>query len=140
MTTEDIVNRIKPSEIVFFTSRSSGPGGQNVNKVNTKVELRFNIPSSDAFSAEEKESIMQKLYKRINKDGELLIVSQSERTQLQNKKKAEDILYRLLAKALTVNPPRKRTRPTTASKIRRVKAKKKRGAIKTLRKDPESND
>ncbi|HLN56737.1 MAG TPA: alternative ribosome rescue aminoacyl-tRNA hydrolase ArfB [Bacteroidales bacterium] len=135
MTDEDIIARINTSEFRFSTSRSSGPGGQNVNKVNTRVELRFNIPSSSSFSDEEKAIITDKLKNRINNEGDLLIVSQSERTQLRNKEKTQEKLYHLLAKALTVKPVRKPTRPTLASKARRVDEKKKRGLIKSLRKD-----
>ncbi len=135
MTPEEISERIRPEEIRYATSRSSGPGGQNVNKVNTKVELRFNIPSSGSLSDEEKELIISKLQNRITNEGDLLIISQSERTQLRNKQKAEERLFRLLSSALTIKPARKATRPTLASKVKRVEAKKKRGQIKSLRKD-----
>ncbi|MGE5420729.1 MAG: alternative ribosome rescue aminoacyl-tRNA hydrolase ArfB [Chloroflexota bacterium] len=135
MTVEDIIAKINPSEFRFSTSRSSGPGGQNVNKVNTRVELRFNIPAASSLSEAEKERIMSLLKNRISNEGELLIVSQSERTQLRNKEKAEERLYSLLSKALTIKPERKPTQPTNASKARRVDQKKKRGLIKSLRKD-----
>jgi ribosome-associated protein len=135
MTVEELAERMNPAEFHFSTSRSSGPGGQNVNKVNTKVELRFNISDSSSFSNEEKDLITSKLRNRISKEGDLLIVSQSERTQLQNRKKTEEILYKLIAGALTVKPLRRATRPTTASKMKRIDEKKKRGLIKQLRKD-----
>lgn len=135
MTEDEIISRINPGELRYATSRSSGPGGQNVNKVNTKVELRFNIPSTESFSDEEKALLYTILKNRITSDGDLLIISQSERTQLHNKKKAEELLYRLLAKALTVKPERKATRPTTASRVRRLDEKKRRGQIKSMRKD-----
>lgn len=135
MSPEEISQRIAPNELVFSTARSSGPGGQNVNKVNTKVELRLNIPGSQFLSPEEKELILTTLKNRINSNGELMIISQSERTQLQNRKKAEETLCRLLAKALTVKPYRKPTKPTRASKAKRVDEKKRRGTIKILRKE-----
>lgn len=135
MTVEEIIPKINTSEFRFSTSRSSGPGGQNVNKVNTRVELRLNIPSSSSFSDEEKTIITDKLKNRINNEGDLLIVSQSERTQLRNKEKAIERLYSLLAGALTVKPKRKATKPSQASKAKRVDEKKKRGLIKSLRKD-----
>lgn len=137
MTEDELISRINPGEFRYATSRSSGPGGQNVNKVNTKVELRFNVQSTETFSDEEKALIFSSLKNRITADGDLLIVSQSERTQLQNRKKAEETLYRLLAKALTVNPERKATRPTSASRVKRLDEKKRRGQIKYLRKDLE---
>jgi ribosome-associated protein len=134
MTPEEIKERINYSELKFSATRSSGPGGQNVNKVNTRVELRFNISASVNFTGQEKEMIMSSLKNRINNEGELLIISQSERSQLQNKKKAEELLYKLLAKALTVKPERRATGPTKASKVKRLEEKKKRGTIKSLRK------
>ena len=135
MNASEISTRINPAELRYATSSSSGPGGQNVNKVNTKVELRFNIQTTVSFSAEEKVLIYSSLNNRITNDGDLLIISQSERTQLQNKKKAEESLYRLLAKALKVNPERRATRPTASSKAKRIDEKKRRGQIKSLRKD-----
>jgi len=136
MKAEEIKNRISQNELKFATSRSSGPGGQNVNKVSTKVELRFNIPDSRSLSDHEKELIRVILKNRINKDGDLLIISQSARSQFQNKIKAEEVLYRLLAKALTPKPERKATGPTKASKEERLQAKKKRGTNKRLRINP----
>ncbi|HEX2969757.1 MAG TPA: alternative ribosome rescue aminoacyl-tRNA hydrolase ArfB [Bacteroidales bacterium] len=135
MTAAELKSRIDPSGFRFSTSRSSGPGGQNVNKVNTKVELRFNINSSPSFTNEEKEIISDRLKNRITAEGDLLIISQSERTQLGNKEEAEEKLFILLAKALTIKPPRKATKPTSASKVKRIETKKKRGYIKSLRKD-----
>ena len=88
MTPEDLKERISTSEFSFLTSRSSGPGGQNVNKVNTKVEIHFNIRYSCSLSDAEKELIFRKLENRINSEGELVVRSQSERTQLKTEKKA----------------------------------------------------
>ncbi len=110
-------------EFQFAASRSGGPGGQNVNKVSTKVELRININESKLLTEEEKEIIRQKLAARINSEGELIIVSQSERSQLGNKEKAIDRFYQIVEKALT--PPRKRIKstPTKASIEKRLKEK-----------------
>jgi ribosome-associated protein len=135
MNSEEIRNRLDPDELKFSTSRSGGPGGQNVNKVNSRVEIRFNIIKSYSFSDIEKEKLLLRLKNRINAEGELLIVSQSERTQFQNRQKAEERLYRMVAAALTEKPERKPTKPTAASKARRIEEKKLRGNIKRQRKD-----
>lgn len=134
MDPEQIIEKINSAELKFSAARSGGPGGQNVNKVNTKIELRFNVPASVSFTDEEKELILTSLKNRINNAGDLLIISQSERSQLQNKKKAEELLYKLIAKALTAKPERKATGPTKASRLKRLDEKKKRGIIKSLRK------
>jgi ribosome-associated protein len=135
MKPEELKERIPESELRFSASRSGGPGGQNVNKVNTKVELRFHILNSLSLTETEKEKILTALKNRINSEGELLIVSQSGRTQILNKKKAEEKFFALLASALTVKPERRATSPTGASKAERLKKKKKRGIIKKLRRD-----
>ena len=140
MTPEEIKTRIPEVEYIFSTSRSGGPGGQNVNKVNTKVELRFNVGESDSLSPEEKTRIERKLKNRINSNGELLIISQSERTQLRNKKKALEKFFELLASALTEKKKRKKTLPTAASKAKRLEKKKMRGTIKKLRKESGLSD
>jgi ribosome-associated protein len=134
MSPEEIRDRIPFNELKFSTSRSGGPGGQNVNKVSTKVELRFNITDSASFTDYEKALILDILKNRINNELDLLIISQSARTQLQNRKKAEENLYKLLARALTVKPERKPTKPTKASKTKRLEKKKKRSNIKRFRK------
>jgi ribosome-associated protein len=135
MSPEELRTRITSDEIKYSATRSGGPGGQNVNKVNTKVELRFNINSSSSLTYHEKQLLLNLLGKKINDEGDLLIISQSERSQLQNKKDAEEKFFRLLAKALTVKPERKATGPTKASKTKRLEKKRKRSGIKKLRKD-----
>ena len=135
MKPEDLKKRIPESEFRFSASRSRGPGGQNVNKVNTKVELRFNVAESQYLTDDEKIRISEALKGRISSDGELLIVSQSERTQLMNKKKAEERFYKLLSMVLTVQKHRIATSPTKASKKKRIEKKKKQSEIKRLRKD-----
>ena len=112
------------NEFIISASRSSGPGGQNVNKVSTKIELRFNVSDSMLLSDEEKDIISQKLITRINNAGELLIVSQSERTQLQNKASAIEKFYTLVEKALLPVRKRRPTKPSYASKLRRLEHKK----------------
>ena len=112
------------SELKFTATRSSGKGGQNVNKVSSKVELRFNIQESNILSDSEKERIFEKLKNRISMDAVLIITSDSERTQLANKKKTIEIFYELIEKALTIPKKRIKTKPTKASKEKRLLEKK----------------
>jgi ribosome-associated protein len=135
MNAEELKNRNFEKEFVFSTSRSSGPGGQNVNKVSTKVELRFNLHLTSVFTEDEKETIFRKLKNKITKESELVLVSQSERTQLMNKIVVIEKFYDLISKALTVQKKRRSTRPTLSSRIKRLEGKRVRGNIKKLRRD-----
>ena len=135
MKPSELKDRDFESELVFTASRSGGPGGQNVNKVSSRVELRFNIRNTIHLNDEEKELIMKKLRNRINKEGELIIVSQAERSQFSNRMEVTDRLYELLAQALTKPKKRKPTSPTRSSKLKRLEAKQNRGAIKKMRKN-----
>jgi ribosome-associated protein len=112
------------NEFIISASRSSGPGGQNVNKVSTKIELRFNVTDSFLLTEEEKEIISRKLSARINNNSELLIVAQSERSQLQNKEAAIEKFYTLVETALKPVRKRKPTKPSYASKMLRLEHKK----------------
>lgn len=134
MSPEELKMRIPENEFVYSTSRSSGPGGQNVNKVSTKVELRFNVLSTFLLSETEKEVVLFKLKNKINKDGELILVSQSERTRLMNKIVVTEKFYELVSKVLTLQKKRRSTRPTLASKIKRLDVKRNRSQIKKQRK------
>jgi ribosome-associated protein len=138
MNPEDIIRRNVEVEFVFAASRSSGPGGQNVNKVSSKVELRFNIRLTLLFSDTEKEMIVKKLKNKISSEGELILVSQSERTQVMNRKAVTEKFYRLISEALTVQPLRKPTRPSGASRLRRLNEKKVHSIIKKYRRSPGS--
>jgi len=137
MNPEELKDRNFEKELIFSTSRSGGPGGQNVNKVSTKVELRFRIFSTSLFSESEKELIVKNLKNKINKEGELILVSQSARTQLLNKKVVTEKFYLLISKVLTIPLNRRNTGPTLTSKIKRLESKRIRGSIKKLRKDSE---
>jgi ribosome-associated protein len=124
------------SEITFLTSRSSGPGGQNVNKVNTKVTLQFNVPNSQFLSDEQKQIIIEKLASRINKDGVLAIAAQNKRSQLQNKEVTLMKLDKLFAKAFYVKKARKATKPKKSAIMIRLNEKKRHAEKKKYRQKP----
>ena len=111
-------------EFNFTASRSSGPGGQNVNKVSSKVELRFDVMHSAVLSEEEKEILLIRLRNKINSEGFLILVSQSERSQLKNKGKVIDKFCLLVENALTPVKKRKPVRKSVASKEKRLEEKK----------------
>ena len=120
-------------EFVFQTSRSSGPGGQNVNKVNSRVELRFDIPGSELLTAEQKEMLQRKLASRLTSAGVLIVSSQESRSQADNRDRAVQKLYAQLARALMPVKKRKPTRPTMASEEKRLQRKKRQAEKKAQR-------
>lgn len=122
------------AEFVFSASRSSGPGGQHVNKVSTRIELRLDIPGSKLLKEEEKLILMDKLANRISKEGIFILASQSGRSQYNNRTEVTERFYRLVEKALTPAKKRRPTRPTNASKIKRLESKQLRSEKKMLRK------
>ena len=121
----------------FSASRSGGPGGQNVNKVSSRVTLRFPVAASPLFTGSQKQRLFSILKNRINNEGELIITAHSERTQWRNREKAQQKLFGLLEHALTPPKKRIRTKPSAASKIKRLENKKKQAQKKQLRKPPE---
>jgi ribosome-associated protein len=124
---------IPEDELEFAVSRSGGPGGQNVNKVSTRVTLRFNVDSSSVLAPEHRRRIRSKLAARINKDGVLQVTSQGTRGQELNRTDALERFVGLLQDALHKEPPRIPTRVSRAAKQKRVEEKKKRTEIKQSR-------
>lgn len=125
------------SELKYSSSRSSGPGGQNINKVSSKVELRFEIASAESLNDIQKQIILRKLKNRINKSGELVLSSQKERTQRQNKQIVTSKFFELIEKALMPSKKRIKTKPGKAAVLKRLEAKKKHAQKKLLRRDTE---
>jgi len=120
-------------EFVFQVSRSSGPGGQNVNKVNSRVGLRFNLSGSAILTEDQKQILLDKLGTKLTIDGWLLITSQNDRSQLINKETCIRKLYDLLEKALKPRKKRKATSPTKTSVEKRIREKKQQAEKKSLR-------
>jgi ribosome-associated protein len=134
MLPDELKYRRFEDEFIFSASRSSGPGGQNVNKVNTKVELRFSVISTLILNENEKELILRKLKKKINKERELILVSQEGRTQTENKLLVSEKFYEVIAKALTIPVKRIPTKPSFTSRLKRLDDKKIHSKMKRLRK------
>ena len=129
-----------PGEAISWRAvRSSGPGGQNVNKVATRVTLRFDVGRSPAFSEEARRLVRERLATRINRDGILSVTSRRHRTQAGNRRAAQERFVELLADALIVDPERRKTKPSRAARARRLDGKRRRARLKDRRSrvDPE---
>lgn len=136
--TDDV--EIPESEITFRYARSSGPGGQNVNKVATKVTLLFDVSTSPSLTAEQRARIENRLTSRISRAGILHVTSQRHRTRSANQRDVEGRFIALLSDALHERRPRKKSRVPAAARKRRLEDKRRRAAVKKLRSRPDDSD
>ena len=131
---------IDEAELEVLTTTSRGPGGQHVNRSETRVVLRWNVLESASLTDEQRSRLVQKLASRISREGVLQVAAEDHRSQTRNRDLARERLAELVADALKRERPRKPTRPTRASQQRRVDDKKKRGSIKEKRRKPSGED
>ncbi|AUD03353.1 alternative ribosome rescue aminoacyl-tRNA hydrolase ArfB [Spirosoma pollinicola] len=124
--------RLQP-ELQYQFARSGGAGGQNVNKVATKAELRFDVRNSQLLSDDERVILEEKLANKLTTEGELVLTHQTERTQLANKEKVTKKFYRLIEKAFEKPKPRKATKPSRSAVEERISQKKQKGDVKEKR-------
>ena len=144
MVKDDLIIRpgldIPESELIEQASRSSGPGGQHVNKSSTRVTLRWNVRESRVGSAADRTRLEKRLAGRLNQDGELIVHADRSRSRTRNREAARERLAELVSAALVREPKRVATRPTKASKRRRLGKKKRQSDIKTTRRRPSHDD
>jgi len=127
---------IPRDELTFRATRSGGPGGQHVNTSSTRIELVWNVATSQSVTGAQRSHLMKRLASRLDSAGELRIVAQDERSQLRNRDAAIARFRDVVARALVVPKLRKPTRPSRAAKAARLDDKKKRGALKRERRRP----
>jgi len=134
---QKIAHRIFDDELKYSFTRSSGPGGQHVNKVSTRVELRWNIPASIQLSEEEKLLVLERLSAYTNNEGECFLNAQESRSQSENKEIVREKFYKILSNAFKPVKKRIPTKPSKASKAKRIESKKKTGQKKEQRRKPD---
>ena len=127
---------LDPAEIDESFVRAAGPGGQHVNKTSSAVQLRFDVRHSPSLPYDVRARLERLAGRRLTQDGVLVLVAQGERSQKRNREEALARLVALVRTAARPPTPRKKTRPTKASKQRRLDSKKRHGALKSLRRGP----
>jgi len=133
-----ISSELIADEFEFTATRSSGPGGQHVNKVNSKITLRWNLAKSILIDEGTKERLVKKLENRISKEGNLIITCQESKSQSKNKETAIEKMLELVNGALFIKKKRKATKPTKASVKRRLEGKKRAKDKKDMRRRPDN--
>src|SRR3989337_1435526 len=137
MSSRIVTASLLNKELAFSASRSSGPGGQNVNKVNSKITLMFDVVRSEILTEEEKDVMVKKLASQLTKEGVLILMAQDKRSQLENKEATIQKLDKLLVKAFAKRKVRKATKPSKTAVQKRITNKKQHSQKKQWRQKPE---
>ena len=131
---------IPAAELSYAASRASGPGGQHVNTTESRIQLRWNVAESRALTDAQRARVLRAFASRLTEAGELILASDQHRSQRRNREEVRLRLAQLLREALVPPKPRKKTRPTAASRQRRMEQKRQRGQIKKGRGKPSGED
>ena len=132
--------RLPLAELEFRATRSGGPGGQHVNTSSTRVEVWWDVAASPSLTEDQRARLLSRLATRLDGAGRLRLVSSGTRSQLRNRQDVTERLREVVASALAVPRPRRRTKPTRASKLARVEGKRRRSAVKRDRRPPKDED
>jgi len=132
--------RLPLSELEFRASRSGGPGGQHVNTSSTRVEVWWDVATSPTLTDEQRARLLDRLESRLDSAGRLRLVSSGSRSQLRNREEVTERLRDVVARALEVPKPRKRTKPSGAARAARLENKRRRSAVKRERRQPPEDD
>jgi len=131
---------IEDDEVVCRATRASGPGGQHVNKTSSAIELRFDVRNSPSLPEDVKARLERLAGSRLTQEGVLVLFAEAHRSQFMNRQDAQDRLVTLIRQATHKPKPRKKTKPTYASKLRRLEGKAKRSGVKAMRGKPVGHD